>query len=64
MLQGLVLIDPLSSGCWEKNEKKRKEKKREAARGFYFPINCVSFLSAFKIIHLVFTLCLGKTFFF
>jgi hypothetical protein len=26
MLQGLILIDGLFFACWEKNEKKRKEK--------------------------------------
>jgi hypothetical protein len=33
MSQGLILIDALSSICWEKNEKKRKEEQLEA----FFP---------------------------
>jgi hypothetical protein len=28
MLQGLILIEALSSACWEKNEKKRKKETR------------------------------------
>jgi hypothetical protein len=29
MLQGLILIDALSSGCWEKKEKKKKDEKEK-----------------------------------
>jgi hypothetical protein len=34
MLQSLILIDALSSACWEKKREGGKKKKRETARGF------------------------------
>jgi hypothetical protein len=37
MSQGLILTDALSSACWEKGEKKRKEKEREKQLGAFFP---------------------------
>jgi hypothetical protein len=39
MSQGLILIESLSSACWEKNEKKRKERKRDKKKwlGAFFP---------------------------
>jgi hypothetical protein len=40
MLQSLILIDSLSSLCWDKKEKKiekvkKREREREMARGFF-----------------------------
>jgi hypothetical protein len=35
MLQNLILIDALSSACWEKKRKKKKTKKREMTGGLF-----------------------------
>jgi hypothetical protein len=36
MSQGLILIEVLSSACWEKNEKKRKKRKEKQPVGGAF----------------------------
>jgi hypothetical protein len=37
MSHGLILIDALSSACWEKNEKIIKKKRKEKWPGAFFP---------------------------
>jgi hypothetical protein len=37
MLQSLILMDSLSSACWEEKIKKKKKKKKKNNQGAFFP---------------------------
>jgi hypothetical protein len=37
MLQSLILIDALSSACWEKKKKKKEKKRKKKWLGAFFP---------------------------